>query len=94
MSSACEIDLKWTLGYTLDRGKFMNPILKELTGIEGKKHIVTSIEYDTPTEKSQDVVFDSVRDILSNGLDHFSKITFDVEPDGSKVKVEVTENKM
>ena len=72
----------------------MNPIIKELIGIEGKKHIVTSIEYDTPTENSQDAVFNSVHGILSNDLDKFSKITFDVEPDGSKVKVEVTENRM
>lgn len=71
----------------------MNPILKELTQIQGRKHIVTSIEYDTPTDASQDVVFDTVRSILSNDLDEFSKITFDVEPDGSKVKVEVTENR-
>ncbi len=61
----------------------MNPILKELTEIQGKKHIVTSIEYDTPTDASQDVVFDTVRSILTN----------DVDPDGSKVKVEVTENR-
>lgn len=71
----------------------MNPIVKELTDIKGKKHIVTSIEYDTPTEASQDVVFDTVRDILDNDLEAFSKITFDVEPDGSKVKVEVSESR-
>ncbi len=70
----------------------MNPILKELIDVQGKKHIVTSIEYDTPNEASQDRVFDTVREILLNDLDAFSKITYDILPDGSKVKVEVTEN--
>lgn len=71
----------------------MNPILKELTTIQGKKHIVTSIEYDTPTAARQDEVFDTVRDILLDDLNSFSKITYDVDPDGQKVKVEVTENR-
>ncbi len=70
----------------------MNPILKELIDVQGKKHVVTSIEYDTPSEGSQDQVFDTVRDILLNNLEAFSKITYDILPDGSKVKVEVTEN--
>lgn len=71
----------------------MNSILKELTAIKGKKHIVTSIEYDTPTESRQDEVFDTVREILLDDLDSFSKITYDLDPDGQKVKVEVTENR-
>lgn len=71
----------------------MNSILKELTEIKGKKHIVTSIEYDTPTEARQDEVFDTVREILVDDLDSFSKITYDLDPDGQKVKVEVTENR-
>lgn len=70
----------------------MNPILKDLTKIQGKKHIVTSIEYETPTEEKKDDVFSTVRDILLEDLDAFSKITFDVIEGGSKVRVEVTEN--
>lgn len=70
----------------------MNPIIKELTDIAGKKHIVTSIEYDTPTASGQDEVFSTVRDILLDDLDAFSKITYDVVDGGSKVRVEVTEN--
>lgn len=70
----------------------MNPILKDLTEIQGKKHIVTSIEYDTPTDDGQDEVFSTVREILLDNLDAFSKITFDVIDGGEKVRVEVTEN--
>lgn len=70
----------------------MNPILKELTTIKGRKHIVTSIEYDTPTASRQDEVFDTVREILLEDLNSFSKITYDVDPDGMKVRVEVSEN--
>ncbi|WP_242744523.1 hypothetical protein [Allobaculum sp. Allo2] len=62
-------------------------------GYSGKKHIVTSIEYDTPSEASQDEVFSTVREILADNLDAFSKITFDLVDGGEKVRVEVTENR-
>ncbi len=71
----------------------MNSMIKDLTAIQAKKHIVTSIEYDTPTQDGQDEVFAAVREILLDDLDAFSKITFDVIDGGQKVKVEVTENK-
>lgn len=71
----------------------MSSILNDLMAIQGKKHIVTSIEYDTPSQASQDEVFATVQDILLEDLDAFSKITYDVDPSGEKVKVEVTENR-
>lgn len=71
----------------------MSSIVKDLTDIQGKKHIVTSIVYDTPSEASQDEVFSTVREILADNLDAFSKITFDLVDGGEKVRVEVTENR-
>lgn len=71
----------------------MNAIIDELMNVQGKKHIVTSIEYETPGEAASDEVFATVRDILLEDLNAFSKITYDVDPSGEKVRVEVTENK-
>ena len=39
----------------------------------------------------EDEVFDQVHNIVTNHLDDFAKITFDVEAD-HKVKVEISEN--
>ena len=54
----------------------MKSMLEELKDVKIKKHTVTSIEYDC---------------IVTNHLDDFAKITFDVEAD-HKVKVEISEN--
>ena len=70
----------------------MKPIIDELQKINVRKHFVTSIEYDCKTEKKEDEVFDAVRDILSNDLNSFSKITYDLSPADHKVKVEVIQN--
>ena len=61
----------------------MKSMLEELKDVKIKKHTVTSIEYDE--------VFDQVHNIVTNHLDDFAKITFDVEAD-HKVKVEISEN--
>lgn len=68
----------------------MNAI-DELKTISGKKHVVTSIEYDCPSEDKEDEVFETVRGILKHHLDEVVKITYDLESEG-KVKVEVTQN--
>lgn len=65
--------------------------IEELKNISGKKHIVTSIEYNCPNEEKEDEVFETVRDILKHHLDEVAKITYDLESDG-KVKVEITQN--
>ena len=64
----------------------MKSMLEELKDVKIKKHTVTSIEYDCKSE-----VFDQVHNIVTNHLDDFAKITFDVEAD-HKVKVEISEN--
>lgn len=65
--------------------------IDELKSISAKKHVVTSIEYDCPSEEKEDVVFDAVQDILKKHLDEVAKITYDLEAD-HKVRVEVTQN--
>ena len=69
----------------------MKSILEELKDVKIKKHTVTSIEYDWKSEEKEDEVFDQVHNIVTNHLDDFAKITFDVEAD-HKVKVEISEN--
>ena len=69
----------------------MKSMLEELKDVKIKKHTVTSIEYDCKTEEKEDEVFDQVHNIVTNHLDDFAKITFDVEAD-HKVKVEISEN--
>lgn len=71
----------------------MNTLTKNLMEVQGRKHIVTTIEYDCPSEERQEEVFDCVRDILLENLDDFSKVTYDVDPSGQKVKVEISENR-
>ena len=57
----------------------MNAI-DELKTISGKKHVVTSIEYDCPSEEKEDEVFETVRGILKHHLDEVAKITYDFAP--------------
>ena len=69
----------------------MKSILDELKDVKIKKHMVTSIEYDCKSEDKEDELFDKVHELVTNHLDDFAKITYDVESD-HKVKVELTEN--
>ena len=69
----------------------IHQMLEELKDVKIKKHTVTSIEYDCKSEEKEDEVFDQVHNIVTNHLDDFAKITFDVEAD-HKVKVEISEN--
>lgn len=69
----------------------MKSMLEELKDVKIKKHTVTSIEYDCKSEEKEDEVFDQVHNIVTNHLDDFAKITFDVEAD-HKVKVEISKN--
>ena len=65
--------------------------IDELKSISTKKHVLTSIEYDCPSQEKEDEVFDTVQGILKHHLDEVAKITYDLEAD-DKVKVEVTQN--
>lgn len=69
----------------------MKSILDELKDVKIKKHMVTSIEYDCKSEEKEDELFDKVHELVTNHLDDFAKITYDLESD-HKVKVELTEN--
>lgn len=70
----------------------MASLVKDLKDAKVRKHVVTSIEYDCKTDESEEEVFEMVQDIITNHLEEFAKITYDIEPD-HKVKVEVIENK-
>ena len=43
--------------------------IDELKSISTKKHVVTSIEYDCPSQEKEDEVFDTVQGILKHHLD-------------------------
>lgn len=70
----------------------MEKVLDELKSVSLKKHVVTSIEYDCKDEAKENEVFDVVQDVVTNNLDDFAKITYDILQD-HKVKVEVIQNK-
>lgn len=72
----------------------MKSIFEELKEIKVRKHIVTTIEYDCSAEQKEDEIFDTVREILTDNLNSFSKITYDLEPSEHKVRVEVTQNQI
>ena len=69
----------------------MKSMLEELKDVKIKKHTVTSIDMIAGLKKKRYEVFDQVHNIVTNHLDDFAKITFDVEAD-HKVKVEISEN--
>ncbi|MGM9947192.1 hypothetical protein [Floccifex sp.] len=69
----------------------MKNIVKDLKDISVKKHVVTSIEYTCKDEKQEDEVFETVRNVITENIDDFAKITFDVDAD-HKVKVEVIQD--
>lgn len=70
----------------------MTSIINELKKIDTRKNVVTSIEYECPNQEKEDEVFDTVREILFNDLDAFSKITYDIDPADHKIKVEVIQH--
>ena len=69
----------------------MKSMLEELKDVKIKKHTITSIEYDCKSDEKEDEVFDKVHDIVTNHLDDFATITYDLEA-YHKVKVEIPEN--
>lgn len=70
----------------------MSDLVKELKDAKLQKHIVTSIEYDCKNDEKEEEIYEMVQNIITNHLEEFAKITYDIEPD-HKVKVEVIENK-
>ncbi|MCF0106510.1 MAG: hypothetical protein HUJ53_07075 [Holdemanella sp.] len=70
----------------------MKNIVDVLESVSVKKHVVTSIEYECESEKQEDAVFESVRNLVTEHLDDFAKITFDIDQAEHKVKVEVIQN--
>lgn len=70
----------------------MANFVDELKNASLKKHVVTSIEYECKDSGKEEEVFEMVQDVITNHLDEFAKITYDLVP-GNKVKVEVIENK-
>lgn len=70
----------------------MKNLVKDLENMAVKKKVVTSIEFDCKTEKQEDEIFDVVKDVITDNIDDFAKITYDLESD-HKVKVEVIQNK-
>lgn len=67
-------------------------MLDDLKSVSIRKRMVTSIEYECKNEQQEDEIFDKVRNIVTDHLDEFAKITYDLEAD-HKVKVEVIENR-
>ena len=67
-------------------------IRDELNSIKVSKKVKTSIEYNCKNEDQEEKVFDLVRNILTDNLESFSKITYDVEPSEHVVKVEVSQS--
>ena len=70
----------------------MNKRLNELKDVSLRKKVVTSFEYDCKSEEKEEEIFEMVHSIITENLDDFAKITYDIEP-GHVVKVEVIENK-
>ena len=65
----------------------MSP-LEELKSIKARKLVKTAIEYECRSNEQKEEVLNTVRDIITNQLNSFSKITYDLEGD-NKVKVEL-----
>ena len=70
----------------------MKDLVKDLENLAVKKHVVTSIEYTCASEKQEDEIFDTVRDVITENIDDFAKITYDLDSVDHKVKVEVIQN--
>ena len=71
----------------------MKSIMESLDKVSAKKHVVTSVEYDCKSDEKAGEIFDTVQDIVTEHLQEFAKITFDVDSVQKKVKVEVIENR-
>ena len=71
----------------------MEKILDELRAVPVRKLVTTEIEYECSDEKKQDEVFNAVWDIIGGDVNAFSKITYDIAPDGKKVKVSVIQHR-
>ncbi|MCI9041502.1 hypothetical protein [Dubosiella newyorkensis] len=71
----------------------MKSMVDELNSVPVRKTVKTTIEYDCKKPEKEDEVFDAVRDIVTNHLDDFSKITYDLDPTRHTVKVELNEQK-
>ena len=70
----------------------MKNLVKDLEDISVKKHVVTSIEYTCADEKQEDEIFDTVKDVITENINDFAKITYDLDSVEHKVKVEVIQN--
>lgn len=70
----------------------MEKYINDLKNVSLKKKIVTSIEYNCDSEEKEEEIFDMVHQMITDHLDEFAKITYDIEPNNT-VKVEVIENK-
>lgn len=70
----------------------MKDLVKDLENISVKKHVVTSIEYECKNEKQEDEIFDTVREVITENINDFAKITYDLDSVEHKVKVEVSQN--
>lgn len=70
----------------------MKNLVKDLENISVKKHVVTSIEYQCENETQEDEIFDQVRDVITDNIDDFAKITYDLDSVEHTVKVEVIQN--
>lgn len=71
----------------------MKSIMESLDKVSAKKHVVTSVEFDYKSDEKADEIFDAVQNIVTDHLDEFAKITYDVDSAQKKVKVEVIENR-
>ena len=69
----------------------MKSMLEELKDVKIKNTQLHLLNMIASLKKKEDAVFDQVHNIVTNHLDDFTKITFDVEAD-HKVKVEISEN--
>lgn len=70
----------------------MKNLVKDLENIAVKKHVVTSIEYSCKDEKQEDEIFDTLRHVITENIDDFAKITYDLDSVEHTVKVEVIQN--
>lgn len=71
----------------------MKTMMEALDKVSAKKHVVTSVEYDCKKDGKAEEVFDVVQGIVTEHLDEFAKITYDVDSVEKKVKVEIIENR-
>lgn len=71
----------------------MKTMMEELRSVPAKKKVTTTVEYECQGRMEADEVFDAVRDIVTDHLDEFAKITFDRNEAAHSCKVELTTNR-